>query len=133
LIEEVTANHVRSLMVAHLVDIPSSDRHVVKPWFTGKLDFAPSVSDLTEHGFPLIGGRLDYLDRKAVAAVVYKRREHVINLFIWPAPQGEAGESRPVTHQGYHHLRWNDSGMVYWAVSDLNDRELHEFALLFHH
>jgi anti-sigma factor RsiW len=130
LIQEVTANHVRSLMVAHLVDIPSSDRHVVKPWFTGKLDFAPSVPDLTEQGFPLIGGRLDYLDNRGVAAVVYKRREHVINVFIWPAAHTASGESKTATHQGYHHLRWSDSSMVYWAVSDLNGRELEEFVRL---
>ncbi len=132
LIQEVTANHVRSLMVSHLVDIPSSDRHVIKPWFTGKLDFAPSVSDLADHGFPLIGGRLDYLGNRAVAAVVYKRREHVINLFIWPATHTPSGESKPVTHQGYHHLHWSDSGMMFWVVSDLNSRELQEFVRLLH-
>ncbi|HLZ36011.1 MAG TPA: anti-sigma factor [Nitrospira sp.] len=130
LIQEVTANHVRSLMVAHLVDIASSDRHVVKPWFTGKLDFAPFVPDLAEQGFPLIGGRLDYLNHRAVAAVVYKRREHVINVFIWPAAHAVSGETMPITHQGYHHLQWSDSSMVYWAVSDLNARELKDFVQL---
>jgi anti-sigma factor (TIGR02949 family) len=125
LIQEITASHVRSLMVSHLVDIQSSDRHVVKPWFTGKLDFAPSVLDLTEQGFPLIGGRLDYLNGRAVAGLVYKRREHVINVFLWPSAAAE--ETRPLAHQGYHLVCWTQSGMTYWAISDLNTRELQEF------
>ncbi|MCS6304261.1 MAG: anti-sigma factor [Nitrospira sp.] len=125
LIQEVTASHVRSSMVSHLVDIPSSDRHVVKPWFTGKLDFAPSVADLTEQGFPLVGGRLDYVSGRAVAGLVYKRREHVINVFLWPS--AVAVETRSLAHQGYHLVCWTQSGMTYWAISDLNSRELQEF------
>lgn len=125
LIQEVTASHVRSLMVAHLVDIPSSDRHVVKPWFTGKLDFAPSVADLTEQGFLLVGGRLDYMNGRAVAGLVYKRREHVINVFLWPS--AATVETRSLAHQGYHLVCWTQSGMTYWAISDLNSRELQEF------
>ncbi len=125
LIQEVTASHVRSLMVSHLVDIPSSDRHVVKPWFTGKLDFAPSVADLTEQGFSLIGGRLDYVNGRAVAGLVYKRREHVINVFLWPS--AGAVETRSLAHQGYHLVCRTQSGMTYWAISDLNSRELQEF------
>ncbi|MBX3331721.1 MAG: anti-sigma factor [Nitrospira sp.] len=128
LIEEVTASHVRSLMVSHLVDIPSSDRHVVKPWFTGKLDFAPSVADLTEQGFPLVGGRLDYVNGRAVAGLVYKRREHVINVFLWPS--AATVETRPIAHQGYHLVCWTQSGMTHWAISDLNSRELQEFVHL---
>jgi anti-sigma factor RsiW len=124
LIQEITASHVRSLMVSHLVDIPSSDRHVVKPWFTGKLDFAPSVADLTEQGFPLVGGRLDYVNGRAVAGLVYKRREHVINVFLWPS--ASAVETRLLAHQGYHLVCWTQSGMTYWAISDLNSRELQE-------
>lgn len=130
LIREVTADHVRSLMVTHLVDVSSSDRHVVKPWFTGNLDFAPSVVDLTDQGFSLIGGRLDYLDDRAVATVVYKRRDHVINLFIWPITHASSEDGKPVTYQGYHHLHWSHSGMSFWAVSDLNTCELQEFVRL---
>jgi mycothiol system anti-sigma-R factor len=128
--QEVVSNHVRSLMASHLVDVSSSDRHVVKPWFTGKLDFSPSVVDLTDHGFPLIGGRLDYLDKRPAAAVVYKRREHVINLFIQPAAHDSPVAQKPVTPQGYHLFSWTQSGMTYLAISDLNTKELQEFVLL---
>ncbi len=129
-VQEVVSNHVRSLMASHLVDVSSSDRHVVKPWFTGKLDFSPSVVDLTNHGFPLIGGRLDYLDKRPVAAVVYKRREHVINLFIQPAVHDSLEVLKPATPQGYHLFSWTQSGMTYVAISDLNAKELLEFVRL---
>ena len=127
LTREVVSNHVRSLMANHLADVPSSDQHTVKPWFNGKVNFSPTVLDLGEEGFSLVGGRLDYLDGRAVAALVYQRRKHLINLFIWPS----AGESdrRPQTAmlQGYNVIRWSQSDMNYWAVSDLSTTELTEF------
>jgi anti-sigma factor RsiW len=127
LTREVAANHVRSLMEEHLMDVKSSHGHVVKPWFLGKLDFAPPVPDLAEQDFPLIGGRLDYLDDRVVAALVYRRRQHVINLFVWPSNSGADAAARPAEWQGYHLVHWSAGGMAFWAVSDLNARELQEF------
>ena len=128
--QEVLASHVRSLMANHLVDVPSSNQHTVKPWFDGKLDFSPSVVDLAPQGFPLLGGRLDYLDNRPVAAVVYKYQKHIINLFIWSSTQNLGGEMDTTTLQGYHLIHWTRAGMTYWAVSDLNLNELQKFVQL---
>jgi anti-sigma factor RsiW len=131
LTQELVANHVRSQMLAsHRFDVASSDPHTVKPWFEGKLDFSPPVKDLVANGFPLIGGRLDYLHGRAVAALVYQRRKHSINLFIWPFTPGSEVATGTVTRQGYQLVQWTQSGMTFCAVSDLNARELEEFVRL---
>jgi anti-sigma factor RsiW len=121
---QLVAAHVRSLLVSHLTDVASTDQHTVKPWFLGKLDFAPPVADLAQSGFPLTGGRLDYLGGRLVAALVYKRHGHVINLFVWPEGQMKAV---PETLDGYRVAGWSQDGFTYAAVSDLNPAELGEF------
>lgn len=128
LAQEVVSGHIRSLMANHLTDVPSSNHHTVKPWFDGKLDFAPPVTDLTAQGFPLVGGRLDYIGNKSVAAVVYQHRQHFINLFIWPSHDLAESGNKLMTRQGYNVIRWNKSGMTFWLVSDLNLSELQQVA-----
>jgi anti-sigma factor RsiW len=124
----VVASHVRSLMLpGRDVDVASSDQHTVKPWFKGQVTFSPPVKKLDGAGFELVGGRLDYLDRQKVAALVYKRRGHVISLFIWPAADRFARLPQALTDQGYHIIHWSDGDLTYWAASDLNEMELREF------
>jgi anti-sigma factor (TIGR02949 family) len=130
LAQEIATSHIRSLQPGHLFDVQSTDQHTVKPWFDGKLDFAPPVTDLANHGFPLVGGRLDYLENREVAALVYQRQKHLINIFIWPV------ESRPAklpgiqTIQGYNLVFWWRDGMYFCAASDLNVAELRELVQL---
>jgi anti-sigma factor (TIGR02949 family) len=151
LAEQVIAGHARAVLTSHLVDVETSDQHTVKPWLSSKLDFSPPVTDLSGAGFPLVGGRLDYLDHRPVATLVYHARQHVIDLFVWPdqessAPSASSGSSdladssnssnsapRParwdmLSKHGYNVLHWHDAGMEYWAISDLNAAELETFA-----
>jgi anti-sigma factor RsiW len=132
LASEVTSAHVRSLMVEHRLDVKSTDQHTVKPWFDGKIDFAPDVRDFKSESFALEGGRLDYLADRPVAALVYRHDKHYINLFIWPAPSQADRDFAVTTHQGYVLLHWVQSGMNYWAVSDTSEGAMRRFASLVH-
>jgi anti-sigma factor RsiW len=124
---DVATSHIRSLEPGHLYDVESNDTHNVKPWFNGKVDFSPPVKDLTAADFVLKGGRLDYIDNRQVAVLVYGRRQHSINLYIWPSDR-EAGTSEEVTaRQGYNMIHWSKDGMAFWAVSDLNVSDLRSF------
>jgi anti-sigma factor RsiW len=127
LASDIVSAHIRSLTGTHLLDVPSSDHHTVKPWFNGKLDFSPGVKDV--EGFPLLGGRLEYLEGHPAAALIYGRRNHMINVFTWPsaARMAEVNETR----NGYHLECWSSDGMAYWVVSDLNQGELRDFVRLY--
>ena len=128
---EVISAHLRSLQAEHLTDVETSDQHTVKPWFNGKLDVAPPVLDLTAQGFTLLGGRLDYIDGASVAAIVYRRRRHVINLFVAPGAGAEDRGAKIEPIQGFNVRRWTEQGLNFWAVSDINAEELQEFGQKF--
>jgi anti-sigma factor RsiW len=128
-VAQVVDAHLRALQVDHLVDVVSTDHHVVKPWFAGKLDFSPPVPDLAADGFPMLGGRTEYLDGRAVAALVYERGPHRVNLFTWPAASaGACGQAAPTVRLGLNVVHGRTGGMEFWAVSDLNPGELRQFA-----
>jgi anti-sigma factor RsiW len=125
--DAVVSDHIRALQPGHLMDVVSTDQHTVKPWFDGRLDFAPPVKDLKPQGFPLVGGRLDYLDDKKVAALIYQRRQHLIDLYVWP--DGGHLDHGPTegSRSGYNFQHWSEDGMAFWAVSDLAPDQLAEF------
>lgn len=135
--QELVASHFRALMPDHLADVASTDQHTVKPWFAGKLDYSPPVIDLAQQGYPLIGGRLDYVDQRPVAALVYQHRKHIVNLYIWPTQQHNSNDAkasdigaapRAASRQGFQLLRWRQGGMAFSAVSDMNQQDLAEFS-----
>jgi anti-sigma factor RsiW len=128
LAQEIVSAHVRSLLADHLTDVASTDQHTVKPWFTGKVTFSPPVADLANQGFPLLGGRLDVLEEQPVAALVYQRRKHFINLFIWPSARNVSTREKSLAQRGYNLVHWTEGGMGYWAVSNVSRADLQEFA-----
>jgi len=127
--QQLVSGHVRSLLANHLVDVVTSDQHVVKPWFNGRIDFSPATPDLKAQGFPLVGGRLDYIGGRVVPAIVYHRRLHTINLFAWPA--GGPTPSATTAPDGYHLRHWQQAGLDYWAVSDIGEGDLAQFEQAF--
>jgi anti-sigma factor RsiW len=126
--QDVVSAHIRSLMPGHLTDVASSEHHTVKPWFAGKLDFSPPVTDLSEEGFVLVGGRLDYAADRPVAALVYRKGGHIINLFAWPSASTRESAEAASARQGYNLLSWTRGQTSFWAISDLNPSELRQFA-----
>jgi len=125
--DDLLSAHLRSLQANHLLDVATSDQHTVKPWFNGRIDVAPPVADLTAEGFTLLGGRLDYLEGEPVAAIVYQRRKHVINLFIARHSAVKSAGAPSESVQGYNIRHWSQNGLDLWAVSDLAGSELEEF------
>jgi anti-sigma factor RsiW len=131
LADEVISSHARATLTGHGTAVASSERHTVKPWLTSRLDFSPPVANLEAEGFPLIGARLDYVDRRPVGVLVYRRRQHVIDVFVWPDDERSAPASLELSKRGYQVLHWTDRGMRFWAISDLNAAELKTFAAQF--
>ncbi len=131
LADELVTNHIRSLQVAHLTDVVTSNRHVVKPWFNGRIDFSPPVVDLVAQGFPLVGGRLDVIERHSVAVLVYRRRLHMINVFIRPASQPSVPGDGNLHRDSYNLVNWTSGGLEFWAVSDIDPGELVQFRSAF--
>ncbi|HEV7991055.1 MAG TPA: anti-sigma factor [Gemmatimonadaceae bacterium] len=129
--EQVLSSHIRSLMPGHLTDVASNDLHNVKPWFNGRVDLSPNVPRLDSLGYPLVGGRLDYVSGRSVAAVVYTRRQHVINVFSWPIDRGDASAASMSTEHGYHLAHWRAGGAEYWVASDVSEPDLRRFVELF--
>jgi anti-sigma factor RsiW len=128
--DALVASHIRALQPGHLEDVVSTDQHTVKPWFDGRIDFAPPVRDFAAEGFPLEGGRLDYLAGRPVAALVYRRDKHVIDLYVWPADDQGSRLAGDTAIQGYNVTHWIAGGMSFWAVSDVERRQLDDFAAL---
>jgi anti-sigma factor RsiW len=122
--DDVVGSHMRALMTSRPIDVASSDRHTVKPWFSGKLDFSPPVSDFAAQGFALAGGRLEYVDGRSVAALVYQRREHAVDVFVWPCFRCSGGKPEHLARRGYNVVHWVRDDMSYWMVSDLEANEL---------
>ena len=129
--DELLASHVRSLMPGHLTDVLSTQQHTVKPWFNGRVDLSPAVPNLDKAGFPLIGGRADYVRGRVVPVVVYGRRQHMINVYAWPSSSAGGSPPDDLSRNGYHFVTWRSGGIEYWAVSDLNAAELHTFVAMF--
>lgn len=128
---QLVASHVRSLLANHLTDVTTSDQHVVRPWFNGRVDIAPPVPQLADQGFPLVGGRLDYIEGRVAAAIVYKRRLHTVNLFVWPAEGRVLNESRSARRDGYSLVEWTAGGLRFAAVSDIEPADLGQFKAAF--
>ena len=126
--QDLVSSHVRSLQPGHLTDVQTTNQHIVKPWFNGRIDFAPPVPELADHGFPLIGGRLDSIDGKTVAAIVYKRRLHTVNLYVWPEKDSSG---RALIKDGFAIREWSRNGLRFAAVSDIPAAELQQFEALF--
>jgi len=128
--QAILDSHLRALMSGHLADVESTDQHTVKPWFAGKLDFSPPVNDFAQQGFPLAGGRVDSIQGRQVAALMYRRNRHVINVYVWPAAAGGTSRTDKSSNRGYNIIHWSGSGFEWWVISDLNSGELEQFSAL---